>query len=290
MQVTATLRDGQSKIMIVGMVELNIIINNITIITRAFVAESLGAKLILGMDCCKSNNVNVNVKERQVEINHSQHGYTKTPFIENGSIDFVLAKSVILLTNNEHAVRRQVPLSNTSIVFFPPDFGKCAKLNVFVPESFVEIKDFSFYRCIFNLSKNAHTRGKNFKLGSVQYQSSDEKVYSIRNSRNQPSITEQSDHLHSIQETTQQGSIETSLVDDVLHELVSYMDKIYCNDFLHILRKYKHSFDTSKMMKANRKIRHTMGNGNHSSTIVRPYYKRGQQMKEIQQEVRTLMD
>jgi predicted aspartyl protease len=49
-QLTATLGDGQSKITINGMVELSIIINDVTTAIKAFIVESLGAKLILGMD------------------------------------------------------------------------------------------------------------------------------------------------------------------------------------------------------------------------------------------------
>ncbi|CAF4820569.1 unnamed protein product, partial [Rotaria sp. Silwood2] len=60
-QTTAILGDGQTKIMVNSVVKLNVTINHITTIITALVAESLGANLILGMDWCNSNYVNVNI-------------------------------------------------------------------------------------------------------------------------------------------------------------------------------------------------------------------------------------
>jgi hypothetical protein len=79
-------------------------------------------------------------------------------------------------------------------------------------------------------------------------------------------------------------------VENTLQELVSHMDDKYRDDFLNMLRKYKRSFDTSKMTKANTKVHLTIGTGNHPPTSVRPYYKTVQQRKEVKQEVGKLID
>jgi predicted aspartyl protease len=144
-QTTATLGDGQTKIMVNGSVELNVTINNITTVITVLIVESLGANLILGMDWCKLNNVTVNFGQNQVEINHPEHGTTITPFLDDDSVDVRLAESVTLLPHHEHIVRMHVSVSAATHALFSPDFKKCVKLNIQVPEAIVEIKDFSFY-------------------------------------------------------------------------------------------------------------------------------------------------
>jgi hypothetical protein len=76
--------------MVNGTVKLNVAINHINTVIEPLVVEVLGASLILGMDWCKDNHVNVNIGENKVEINHPQHGTTITPFLEGVSIDAYL--------------------------------------------------------------------------------------------------------------------------------------------------------------------------------------------------------
>ncbi|CAF4173088.1 unnamed protein product [Rotaria sp. Silwood2] len=80
----------------------------------------------------------------QVEINHPEHGTTTTPFLEVDSIDVSLIECVALLPHDEHIVKIHVPISSATLVSFSSDTKKCAKLNVQVPNTFVEINDFSF--------------------------------------------------------------------------------------------------------------------------------------------------
>ncbi|CAF4367307.1 unnamed protein product, partial [Didymodactylos carnosus] len=240
-QTTATLGDGRTNIMVNGTVELSVTINDITTVITALIVASLGAKLVLGTDWCNSNNVNVNIGKNQVEINHPQYGTTTTPFLDVGSVDVRLAECVVLLPHHEHIVKMQVPISSATLASFSPDFKKCAKLNIQLPDAFVEIKDFSFYMCIYNPHKHVHTVAKNTKLGSIHYQSNDEMMYNILNSAIQPSTTEQSVHLHSIQTNEQEESTSNlSSLDNVLQELVMHInDKHHRNDFLNILRQNK---------------------------------------------------
>jgi hypothetical protein len=184
-----------------------------------------------------------------------------------------------------------VPISSATIALFSPDLNNCAKLNVQVPDAFVEIKDFSFYMCIYNPHKYVHTLANNTKLGSVHYQPNGEMMYTILNSANQSNTAEQSAHLHSIQTNEQQATSNLSSLDIILQELVAHIeDKQHRNDFLHILRQNKRSFDTSSMTRANTKIHHTINTGDHLPTSVRPYYKTVQQRKEMQQEVGMLLN
>ncbi len=290
-QTTATLGDGKTHIIINGTVELQVTINDITTIITALIAESLGANLILGTDWCKSNNVNVNFGQKQVEIHHTQYGTTTTPFLNNGSVDVRLAESVSLLPHHEHIVKMNVPISSATLALFSPDLKHCAKLNVQVPDAFVEIKDFSFYMCIYNPHKYVHTLANHTKLGSVHYQPNDEMMYTILNSANQSNTAEQSAHLHSIQTNEQQATSNLSSLDIILQALVAHIeDKQHRHDFLHILRQNKRSFDTSSMTKAHTKIHHTINTGDHLPTSVRPYYKTVQQRKEMQQEVGMLLN
>ncbi|CAF4974115.1 unnamed protein product, partial [Rotaria sp. Silwood1] len=103
-QTMATLGDGQTKIMVNSVVKLNVTINHITTIITALVVESLAANLILGMDWCNSNYVNVNIGKKQVEINHPQHGTTTTPFLEVGSVE------------RKHGTKNKVPYLPSSMI------------------------------------------------------------------------------------------------------------------------------------------------------------------------------
>ncbi|CAM4747325.1 unnamed protein product [Rotaria magnacalcarata] len=288
---TALLGDGQIKIIVNGAVELTITINDITTTITALIVDSLGANLILGMDWCKSNSVNVNIGKKQVEINHPKYGITATPFLDSGSVDVRLTECITLLPHHEHIVKMYVPISSANLVSFLPDIKTCAKLNVQVSDAFVEIKDFSFYVCIYNPNKNIYKLTSTVKLGSVHYQSNDEMMYSILNTDKQSSMTKQSTHLNSIQTNEQQESSKSSLLENILQELVMHIDdKHKRNDFLNILRQNKRSFDNSKMTRAKTKIYHTINAGDLLPTSVRPYYKTVQQRKEVQQEVGMLLD
>ncbi|CAM2714040.1 unnamed protein product [Rotaria socialis] len=193
-QTTAVLGDGKTKIIVSGAVELTITINDIATIITALIVDSLGANLILGMDWCKSNNVNVNI----------------------GSVDVRLAECITLLPHHEHIVKMYVPISSANLVSFLPDIKKCSKLNVQVSDAFVEIKDFLFYVCIYNPNKNIYKLASTIKLGSVYYQSNDEMMYSILNPYKQSSMTEHSTHLNSIQTNEQQESSKSSLLENTL--------------------------------------------------------------------------
>ncbi|CAM4920445.1 unnamed protein product [Rotaria socialis] len=290
-QTTAVLGDGKTKIIVSGAVELTITINDIATIITALIVDSLGANLILGMDWCKSNNVNVNIGKKQVEINHPKYGITITPFLNSGSADVRLAECITLLPHHEHIVKIYVPISSANLVSFLPDIKKCAKLNVQVSDAFVEIKDFSFYVCIYNPNKNIYKLASTKKIGSIHYQSNDEMMYSILNTDKQSSMTEQSTQLNSIQTNEQQESLKLSLLENTLQELVMHIgDKYNRNDFPKILRQNERSFDNSKMTRAKTKIHHTINTGDHLPTSVRPYYKTVQQRKEVQQEVGMLLD
>lgn len=290
-QTTATLGDGQTKILIKGVVELGITINDITTMITALIVDSLGANLILGMDWCKANNVTVNIGESQVEINHPQEGTTTTPFIEGGSVDVRLADCLNLFPNHEHIAKMQVPISTAMLALFLPDPKLCAKLKIQAPDALVEIKDFTFYMSIYNPSQNRHALRKDTKIGSIYYQSSKDILYSMSSITNRPVRMEHDIQVNAIQTNEQQKLPITTQLDDVLHGLVKHVNDVDDhNDFLDIMRQNKRLFDTSRMTRANTKIHHTINTGNHPPTSVRPYYKTVQQRKVMQQEVGKLLD
>ena len=290
MRTTATLGDGQTKIMVNGTVKLNVTINHINTTIEPLIVDFLGANLILGMDWCKDNNVNVNIGENQVEINHPQHGTTTTPFLEGGSIDAYLTESFELLPHQEQVVKLHASISNATLASFVPDSKECAKLNIQIPEAFIEIKDFSFYICVYNASKTAHKIGSGRRLGAVYYQSNKETMYNIIE-LSQRTINDKEARLCSIMESEGESSREEQPLDKVLDDLVAHIDdKRSRQDFLNILRRNKRTFDTSTMTRASTQIQHTINTGDHPPTSVRPYYKTVKQRKEMQQEVGKLLD
>lgn len=290
MRSTATLGDGKTKIMVNGTVKLNVAINHINTVIEPLVVEVLGANLILGMDWCKDNHVNVNIGENKVEINHPQHGTTITPFLEGGSIDAYLAGSIELLPHQEQVVKLHAPISNAILASFIPDSQECAKLNIQIPEAFVEIKDFSFYICVYNASNTVHKLRSKRRLGSIHYQSNKETMYNIVEPTKQAK-DDRNVRVCSIVESEKERSHEGKAVDKVLEDLVAHIDdKRVRQEFLDILRRNKRTFDTSTMTRANTRIQHTINTGDHPPTSVRPYYKTVKQRKEMQQEVGMLLD
>ena len=286
---TATLGDGRTQIAVDGLVELPITVNNITTCIKALIVESLGANIILGMDWCKLNNVNVDIYRNQVEIIHPEHGNTTIPFITDGAIDAHLDESIALLPFHEHIVKLKTPVSSATLATFLPDTKKCSKLKIDIPEAFVEIKDFSFYILISNPTKNVHRLNAKLKLGSIHYQSKNETMFNILTSPSSPGSNADNVSINTIK--TFENPSPTSTVDNILQELVVHIqEKQHHGDFLTILQQNKRSFDTSKMTRASTQIHHTINTGDHPPINARPYYKTVQQRKEIHEEVEQLLN
>ena len=178
-QTTAILGDGQTTIKINGAVDLCISINNITTVINALIVETLGAQLILGMDWCTSNNVTLCVGQQQVHISHPIFGSTTVPFIKNSSVDVRLAECVALLPHREYIVKMNVPFSSAELAVFTPDMKRTSQLNIEVPDAIVTIKDFSFYISLYNPTRCVHKMVAGTRIGSLQYQATQELVYSI---------------------------------------------------------------------------------------------------------------
>lgn len=286
----ATLGDGKTRILVKGTTELDITTNNIHTTMSFLVVEALGAEIILGLDWCKLNNVNVNVGQQQIEINHAEYGTVTIPFLQNGSIDVCIAEDVELFPHHEHVVKMQVPISNAMIVSFLPDCKTCSKLNIESPDALVEIKDFSFYMLVFNRSKNIYRLARNTRVGVVQYESQDELVYSIKRDEDHIDKLEYNDRIHMIT-SEQQHTPDPTPLDQTIEELVNHIDDLqHRQDFLDILRRNKRSFDNSKMSRAATRIQHTINTGDHPPISVRPYYKTIQQRKIMQEEEGKLID
>jgi predicted aspartyl protease len=126
-QMSATIGDGKSQIMVNGTVELRVHVNDITTTIAALIVQALGANLILGMDWCKLNNVNVNVGKNRIEVNHPQYGTTTIPFLDSGSVDVQLAESITLLPHHEHIGKIGAPILSDMIAAFSPDSKECSK-------------------------------------------------------------------------------------------------------------------------------------------------------------------
>ncbi|CAF1310430.1 unnamed protein product [Adineta ricciae] len=288
-RAVATLGDGKTRILVNGIVELDIMVKNINTIIPLLVVEALGAEVILGLDWCTLNNVNVNVGQRQVEMNVRQSEMVSVPFLENGSIDACVATDVELLPHHEHMVKMQVPISNAMIVSFLSDYKKCSKLKIEVPDALVEIKDFTFYMLVSNCSKNVHRLTKNTKLGILTYQSQDDLTYKF-NTFDESFTTSETKKVHMIT-LDQQNKHDSPPLDKVLEGLVNHIhDLQHRKDFLEILQRNRRSFDTSKMTKANTRIHHTINTGDHPPISTRPYYKTVQQRKTMHEEIEKLMD
>lgn len=282
MDTTATLGDGRTKISVHGIVKLPVGIDGTVTDLTVLIVESLGASLILGMDWCNQNNVNINMETKQVIINHPKHGPATASFVTDKPADVYLAEPIVLMPFHEHIVKVRTPIEAADVACFEADTQTCCKLNVQVPDAVVSIKDSFFYMCVYNPSRNVHPLAVNTRLGSVYHQPTNEVLHHIL-----PSAGYAGDGIH---QTERQIGMGAPVVDDVIKGLVAHIADVRERaDFLQILQQSKRSFDVSKMTRANTKIQHTIHTGNHPPTSVRPYFKTVEQRKETQQEVEKLI-
>ena len=121
--ITVTLGDAHITILVYGTVPLciYIYINHIPTYTSAFVVDSLGIDLILGMDWCRTYNSILRIRQQELLLHHPQYGQTIVQFQDTTSIPICLAQSIQLDPYHEHIVPLITPVSSASQVFYTPD-------------------------------------------------------------------------------------------------------------------------------------------------------------------------
>ena len=103
------------------MVSLCMYINHIPTYAFAFVVESLGVDLVLGMDCCRIYNIILHIPHQELLLHNPQYGQTTVHFQDIISIPIRLAQSIQLVPYHEHLVPLSTSLSAANQVSYTPD-------------------------------------------------------------------------------------------------------------------------------------------------------------------------
>lgn len=280
-QTRTTLADGHSALVILGRVCLLVKINHVPTYVRAFVAENLTADMILGMDWCSKNNVEIHTQQREVIVWHNRMGKTTARFNEQASVDVELADRLCLQPYEEKVVRVNVPLSSAQIVCFEPNIRECAKRAIASYTAVLTVDKCSSHVLLLNRTDLPNTIRKGTKLGSIYFISDQIQAHSlIDNSREKIGMTSSDNQLGP------KGDQVDAVIDNLTKHIYNDQDRL---DFLNILHQSRQTFDISKATQAQITIHHTIRTADARPTNVRPFFKTPQQREVLHQEVEKLL-
>lgn len=287
---TAILGDASTTIRVHGIIRLCIYINHIPTYASAFVVDSLSVDLILGMDWCRAYNINLNIRQQTLDLQHPLFGITTVSFQDTISVPVHLAQTIQLGPHHEHIISLTTPLSSALEVCFTPNLTLCKQKNLFLPDAVVSVDRFQTSLVISNRAKTRCTLRKDTLLGHITFFSDCPQPVSINSisslsqldHRCQPFI-----HLSSVQTRTFQNPSD---VHSVIDELVSPIsDSDAKQSFSTLLRKYSRVFDSSTHTIARTQLPHVIITGDHPPVSTHPYYRTVEQRKELQQEIDKLL-
>ena len=284
--VVAMLGDASTTISVYGIVRLCIYINCIPTYVSAFVVDSLGTDLILGMDWCHTYDVLLRIRQHELLLRHPRYGSTTVPFLDTISVPVRLAQSIQLAPFHEHIVRLVAPLSSALQVSYTPDANLCKKKNIFIPASIVYINRFHASILISNPTKTPCTLRKDMILGTITFfppLPAPVKLTSLFPSICPSFPGKRLIEFSSIQPTSTPNFPDIdSIIYDLVHHIIDPEAKqVFCT----ILQRHRRVFDLSKHSIAKTQIPHLIVTGDHPPISVRPYYRTVEKRKELQQEV-----
>jgi len=276
-----TLADGHSALVILGRVCLLVKINHLPTYVTAFVAENLTVDIILGMDWCAKNNVEIHTRQKEVIVWHNRLGKTTARFNGQASVDVELADKLCLQPYEEKVVRVNVPLSSAQIVCFEPNTRECAKRAIASYTAILTVNNCSSHILLFNRTDLPNTIRKGTKLGSIHFIEDETYTHCLWDKdREQIGMTSTDKEL------VQQSDQVHVVIDKLTEHITNDQDRL---DFLDILHQYRHTFDTLKATQAKITVHHTIPTGDAWPTSVRPFYKTPQQREVLHKEVKKLL-
>ena len=278
----ATLADGHSALAILGQVHLLVKINHVPTYVTGLVAENLATDMILGMDWCSMNNVEIHARKKEVVVCHNRVGKTVARFNEEASVIVELADKICLQPYEERVVRINVPLSSAQLVCFEPDMRECARKAIGSYTAVLEIDKCSSHVLLFNRTNLTNTIKNGTKLGSIYYMSEQTHTHCLHNNRSQHVSMTNTDI-----DLAQQPIVVDEVIDKLTAHITNDQDR---SDFLNILHGCRPVFDTSKATQARISIHHTIPTADARPTCVRPFHKTPQQREVLHKEVQKLLD
>lgn len=278
----ATLADGHSALVILGLVNLLVKINHVPTYVRALVAENLATDMILGMDWCSKNSVEIRPRRKEVVVYHKRVGKTTARFNEEASVIVELADKMCLQPYEERVVRVTLPLSSAQLVCFEPDVKECARRAIASHTAILAVENCSSYVLLFNRTNLPNTIRKGTKLGSIHYMSNRTHTHCLFDNRSRKiGMTDTGS------EFARQPDEVGKVIDDLTAHIINEQDR---SDFLNILYGCRQAFDTSKATQARITVHHTIPTGDARPTSVRPFHKTPQQREVLHKEVRKLLE
>ncbi|CAF1497807.1 unnamed protein product [Adineta ricciae] len=278
--VSALLGDASTTLSVQGVAQLCIYVNHIPTSISAYVVESLGINLILGMDWCRSYDVLIRIGQQELDLRHPHYGSSSVSFLQNASIPARLAHSVQLNPSYEHVVQLTTPLSSALQVIFTPDNKFCQHKHLFIPDAVVRINRFHTTLLLSNLANTSGLLRKNTVLGTLTFFSPSPAAINLT------SFSSPSQYSVSSLSFPTLSAISLSDTEAVIHKLLEPLSDDSIRQTFHpILQKHRRVFDLSEHTIADTKIPHIIITGDHPPVSARPYYRTIEQRKELQKEI-----
>ncbi|CAF1480231.1 unnamed protein product [Adineta ricciae] len=277
--VSALLGDASTALCVHGVAQLCIYVNHIPTFISAYVVDSLGINLILGMDWCRTYDVQIRIRHQKLCLRHSHYGSTSVSFLHNASLPARLAHPVQLQPLHEHVVQLTAPLSSALQVIFTPAPTFCQRKHLLIPDAVVRINQFHTTLLVSNLATTSCFLRENVVLGTFTFFSSSPAAINLTSFCSSPPLSS-SPHFPSI------SAISLSDTESVIDELLDPLpDDATRQTFKPILQKHRRAFDLSTHSIADTTIPHVIITGDHPPVSARPYYRTIEQRKELQHEV-----
>ncbi|CAF1523718.1 unnamed protein product [Adineta ricciae] len=280
--ISALLGDASTALHVHGVAHLCVYVNQLPTYVSAYVVDSLGVNLILGMDWCRTYDVSIHIRQHEIRLHHSSYGSTSISFLPSVSIPARLTHAVHLNPSYDHIVQLSAPLSSAVAVVFTPDSNLCQRKRLFIPDAVVCIDRFHTSLVVSNLAANSCMLSSNTVLGTFTFFSSFPAAINLASlSHSQSSFAASSPFsLASV------STVAISDIDPVIQTLINPIsDNSTRQTFPSILHNHRRVFDISKHSIADTKIRHVIITGDHAPISARPYYRTVEQRKELQREV-----
>ncbi|CAF3020447.1 unnamed protein product [Rotaria socialis] len=236
--------DGYTTFKVVGLVKIFIDINQIKTNIVVGVVDSLCTDCILGMNFINKYKVNINNKNKQIEIYTSNN---KTTISMDDKIKDIitpchLLNNTCIYPYQENTIKITLRLA-TGELLFSPAHQLIHKENLIIPHSFISIVNHIAWITVYNPTSRIRYLKSNTIIGTASFISST-KLYCYH-------FRFTAQHINTL--------------------LTHIEDQQQLKELLNVLKKHHSLFDTSKTTIAQTSMSHLICTGDNPPTTSKPY-------------------
>ncbi|CAF1949063.1 unnamed protein product [Rotaria magnacalcarata] len=253
--------DGYTTFKIVGLVKIFIDINQIKTNIVVGVVDSLCTDCILGMNFINKYKVNINNKNKQIEISTSNNKATIS--MDDKIKDIItpcqLLNNTCIYPYQENTIKITLRLAKGELLFSPAH-QLIHKENLIIPHSFISIVNHIAWITVYNPTSRIRYLKSNTIIGTASFTSSTNYIATIFDSRTKEKIDE--DQTQSLSASSEQH----------INTLLTHIkDQQQLKELLNVLKKHHSLFDASKTTIAQTSMSHLICTGDNPPTTSKPY-------------------